>query len=63
MKHKGFIAFVVLIIAFMGAGSIDYQAEIDEERIYRANVCDGIWPDFKGQEPSCEKNLSNKSKK
>lgn len=57
MKHKRIIAFVVLLIAFVGAGSMDYQAELDEERIYRANVCDGIWPDYKGQEPSCEKNL------
>lgn len=63
MKHKRLIAFAVLIIAFMGAGSIDYQAELDEERIYRANVCDGIWPDYKGLEPSCEKNLSKRHEK
>ena len=53
MKHKRLIAFVVLVIAFMAASSMDYQAELDEERIYRTNVCDGLWPDYKNLKPLC----------
>lgn len=53
MKHKRLLAFVVLAIAFMAAGSMDYQAELDEERIYRTNVCEGFWPDYKHLKPVC----------
>lgn len=53
VKHKRWIALTALVIIFMAAGSMDYQAELDEERIYRTNVCEGFWPDYKNLQPFC----------
>lgn len=52
MKSKRLV-FVVLFLAFLAAGSLDYQSEVEEETIYHTNVCDGFWPDYKDLKPVC----------
>lgn len=33
--------------------TMSYNDEASLEKQYKSNVCDGIWPDYKGIEPDC----------
>jgi hypothetical protein len=44
---------VFVLIVLIISSSISYEDEVAEANHYRAMVCDGHWPDFKGAEPEC----------
>ena len=57
MKAKSslvdFVMAVFVLIVLIISSSISYEDEVAEANHYRAMVCDGHWPDFKGTEPEC----------
>lgn len=52
MKHFiiGFCAALIVVIAH----GMDYNDAQQDEKHYAIMVCDGVWPDYKEIEPSCE---------
>ena len=50
-------ALIATILAHLviWASSMDYQDELVEHRHYIKMVCAGHWPDYRNENPECEK--------
>lgn len=53
MKIRYILLAALTVILMMQASTMAFEDELQEEADYITNVCDGIWPDFKGLRPTC----------
>lgn len=45
---------VTVLLLFGIVGSMDYEDAVQQDAVYVKNVCDGVWPDYKKLEVTCE---------
>ena len=55
IKRKEAMLICAVLFCFGLVGSMDYQDQLDEERIYTEMVCEGTWPDYDNRKPDCSK--------
>ena len=47
------ILVIALVLIWIIAEMVDYDAQLDEELVYRRGVCEDLWPDYKELEVTC----------
>lgn len=45
---KIFFLILFLIAALGITGAMDYDDQVEQQRVYCENVAGGVWPDYKG---------------
>tara|TARA_B100000242_G_scaffold42787_2_gene25515 strand:+ start:1221 stop:1394 length:174 start_codon:yes stop_codon:yes gene_type:complete len=53
MNTKNIITISIILLILGIVGNMDFQDELNEERIYRDNFCQGVHPDYKNLNPDC----------
>jgi hypothetical protein len=53
MQLRYVLLIGALFVLMMWSSAMSFNDELQEEADYITNVCDGIWPDFKGLRPTC----------
>tara|TARA_B100000519_G_scaffold66809_1_gene56736 strand:- start:588 stop:839 length:252 start_codon:yes stop_codon:yes gene_type:complete len=53
MNPKNIITISIILLILGIVGNMDFQDELNEERIYRHNFCSGVHPDYKNLNPDC----------
>ena len=47
------LAVILVVMAFLFAGTWDYELALEEDARYTQMVCSGAWPDYKATSPQC----------
>lgn len=61
MRLRYVLLLGALFVLMMWSSAMSFNDELHEESEYIINVCDGIWPDFKGLRPTCPLRLADNS--